>query len=370
MPKFSQNLLLKDKLFNQKNVKYLANLIKNIYTNLDQNNFEKDILEKFPELELKERISWVRRIIEKNLPSDYKTTVNVLLECIKNEPENSDFIFASFSEYIEIHGCNEKYLEISLDALGQFTKYFSAEFSIRCFINTFPEKIFLKMQEWSFSKNQHQRRLATEGLRPKLPWAKAILFDYKKGSIILDNLFYDTERYIVRSVANHLNDISKINPDFVLEKLEEWKNSKKQNEKEMKYMINHSLRTSIKKGHQNTFNFLGYNSQPKINITNFKIEKKDIQLGEPLLFSFEIISKAPENLIIDYKIIYPNPQKRHSEKVFKIKTTHLKKNEEIKISKKHLFKIMTTKKLYSGTYRLEIQINGIIMEVEDFNLQL
>lgn len=366
----SEKVLLKDQLFNKDNVRSLARLIKEVYPKLNDTKFENDILKKFPELELKERIYWIRHIIEQNLSDDYEETLNILLESLKNQSEKEDFVFASFSDFVAENGCNKKYLDKSLAALGVFTKYCSAEFAVRCFINAFPEETFIQMQKWSVSKNIHQRRLASEGLRPKLPWAKSINFDYKAGSTVLDNLFYDENRYVTRSVANHLNDISKFDPDFVVEKLGMWKKSNKQDEKEMEYIIQHSLRTSVKKGHINTLNFLGYNPNLKISVIDLKIRKECIILGDTLEFSFTILSKTNENLIIDYKIIYPTPHNRHSEKVFKIKKTKISDQKAISVHKKHIFKKTTTKKLYSGNYKLEIQINGKVVGSTDFYLKV
>jgi 3-methyladenine DNA glycosylase AlkC len=48
-------------------------------------------------------------------------------------------------------------------------------------------------------------------------------------------------------VANHLNDISKIDEDWVLKKLNEWEKSGKQTPKEMQYIRNHATRTLRKK---------------------------------------------------------------------------------------------------------------------------
>ena len=366
----NNKLLLKDQLFNKENVTYLSFLIKNVYPKFDSVQFEKEVLKKFPVLELKERIFWIRENIEKLLPDDYEETLDVLLKSLEKELGKEDFIFASFSDYVSTNGCNSKDLHKSLNALGEFTKFFSAEFAIRSFINEFPEESFLKMLDWSKSKNIHQRRLSSEGLRPKLPWAKSINFDYIKGLKVLDNLFYDKERYVTRSVANHMNDISKIDPDYTVELLEKWKDSKKQNEKEMNYIIAHSLRTSVKKGHKRTLHFLGYNSNPDITVRNMKIEKEHIVLGEALVFSFEISAKKNENLVVDYMITYPTPFKKRSEKVFKIKVLKMRKGETQSIEKKHRFKKMTTKKLYSGDYKLELQINGEKKDSRSFYLEV
>ena len=360
---------LKDHLFNKEKVEYLAGLIKNAYSKFDKKNFVNDILTEFPNLELMERIYWIRENLNKFLLFEFEEVVDIFLASIKTEHEAHDFIFAPFSDYITTYGCTKQHLEKSLSSLGEFTRYFSAEFAIRNFINTFPNETFDKMISWSKSKNEHQRRLASEGLRPKLPWGKSIKFDYKKGTEPLDNLFYDKSRYVTRSVANHLNDISKIDSDFVLNKLAEWKNSKKQNDEEMNYIIYHSLRTLVKKGNMNTLEFLGYNSKPEVRINDLVVKNEKINIGDTLEFSFTMLSDKKENLIIDYVVTYPTPHKNISQKVFKIKKLEAKKGKEIKIEKKHPFRKMTTKKLYSGKYELGIQINGKIISSIDFELE-
>jgi 3-methyladenine DNA glycosylase AlkC len=370
MTKPEKKFLLKDQLFNPKNVHYLAELLKNAYPKFELTKFEKEVLAKFPELELKERMVWVREKMEDQLPKDYLQTLNILLASVKEPPEKWDFIFGAYPNFVAVRGCKKQLLSKSLKALGEFTSLFSSEFAIRPFINKFPEETFKEMQKWATSKNNHKRRLASEGLRPKLPWAKAITFDYKRGSEPLDKLFYDHDRYVTRSVANHLNDISKIDHLFVLEKLKAWKKSKKQNEKEMQYIAQHALRTSIKKGHKETLSFLGYNSDPKIKVTNLKIKREKIILGESLEFFFEVAAEDKEKLMIDYRITYPTPHKRISTKVFKIKKSTLQAGDEVDITKKHPFKLMSTKRLYSGEYKLEIQINGSILATENFYLEV
>jgi 3-methyladenine DNA glycosylase AlkC len=112
------------------------------------------------------------------------------------------------------------------------------------------------MKEWAKSEHYHQRRLASEGTRPSLPWAIKVNLDYKKPIEILDVLYCDNTRYVTRSVANHMNDISKRDASLVLDTLRKWKNSKKQNKKEMDFIISHSLRTLVKDGNREALNLL------------------------------------------------------------------------------------------------------------------
>jgi 3-methyladenine DNA glycosylase AlkC len=145
------------------------------------------------------------------------------------------------------NGCNEKYLQYSLETLAYFTQFFSSEWPVRKFFNTFPEETFEFFRKQAKSKNYHIRRWVSEGSRPSLPWGEKIAFDYKKAANLLDELFFDETRYVTRSVANHLNDISKKDADFVYTTLKKWEKSGKQNNKEMDFIIKHSLRTLVKK---------------------------------------------------------------------------------------------------------------------------
>ncbi len=214
------------------------------------------------------------------------------------------------------------------------------------------------------------RRLASEGFRPKLPWAKKINYDYKKGALFLDNLFYDSARIVTRSVANHLNDISKFDEDFVLECLTRWKDSGKCDAVELDYIINHSLRGLIKSGSRKTLEFLGYSCDPRVCVLNFKLLNDSIKLGEYIEFDFDLLSECDENLIVDYKITYPMPTGRLSTKVFKIKKFLIGANDgKVNLSKRHRFVSMSTKKLYAGSYKLELIINGNSYLCREFELK-
>lgn len=356
---------LKDHLFNKKSVTRFADLFYIQNNDFPKQKFIKNILKDFPDLELKQRISRIREELEGTLPKDYKKSLQIILNVLPKELDPSktdndfgDFILVPLSEFIRIHGCNRKYLDISLDALRECTKRFSVEFSVRHFINAFPGETYSFLYEGAQYENYHVRRLSSEGLRPKLPWAIGIDFDYKKSFEILDILFTDRTRYVTRSVANHINDISKIDPDFVIKKLQQWEQSGKQNEKEMDFIINHSLRTLIKKAYPDAFELLGYPTNPILDIRNFSIETPKIKIGQSLMFSFDVISQIDQKLIIDYVVHHQSASSKTTAKVFKLKKIDMKKGEKLSISKKQPFRIMTTKKLYPGIHKCELQING------------
>lgn len=364
------NFSLKDDLFNRDTVEEMAKSIKSVYQAFDEDTFIQTCINGFESRELKERMSYICTCLKDMLPEDFYQATEIMLESCKISQAEESFVYGAFSEYVEIYGCSDVHLKHSLKMLGEYTKVFSAEFAIRRFINEYPEETFKQMIQWSKSKDFDQRRLASEGLRAKLPWASKIEFDPIRATEPLQNLYYDKERYVTRSVANHLNDLSKIDPETVIEILKKWQASGKQEEKEMAYIISHSSRTLIKKCHVGALELQGYKADAKIDINGFCVATPEIQIGESLEFEFELSTKEDLKLMIDYKIDYPMAGGKRSTKVFKIKKTSLKKGEKMKVGKKHPFKVMTTKKLYSGDYRVSLQVNGKIYAEGSFKMEV
>ena len=61
--------------------------------------------------------------------------------------------------------------DTSIGAIAEITKRNTGEYCIRPFIRKYPKQTLAQMKAWAQSGNFHLRRLASEGLRPKLPWA-------------------------------------------------------------------------------------------------------------------------------------------------------------------------------------------------------
>ena len=377
MPKNKEKFSLKDELFNARKVEKVAQEIKAVYSSFDVDAFTDEVLASFPELELKERMYHMRDMFKKYLPDDYREAVIILLKALppkldntKTDDDFGDFIYAPYSEYVVAYGCCSEYLDFSLDALREITKRFSVEFTIRDFINNYPEETLLMLKACALSDNYHERRLASEGLRPKLPWAKKITLDYREACQHLEYLFYDNTRYVTRSVANHLNDIAKIDAPLVIEILKCWKSTGKQEVKEMDYIINHSLRTLIKTGNEEALTLLGYKKHPDIKLSDITLHSSSVKVGEVLVFEVMIEAKEDVKLMIDYLMYFQTKRGTLSAKVHKLKKFELQKGESVTLQKKHPFRTnMTTRTLYSGEHKIELQINGVILKSRGFDLR-
>jgi 3-methyladenine DNA glycosylase AlkC len=365
---------LKDQLYNPNKVAFLSAKVKMVHPDFDHEAFENEINAQLPDLELKARMHAIAAALKNHLPADFRKAAEILLKALpapldesKSDNDFGDFIYAPFAHYVASNGCNVSDLNFSLDALREITKRFSVEFAIRPFLNYFPDETLAELETWAVDKNYHVRRLASEGTRPKLPWAEKIKISTEAALPILNLLFSDPTRYVTRSVANHLNDISKIDPELVLSLLQQWQEKGSQAGKEMEFIKTHALRSLVKSGHDKTLAYLGFTSAHNVQLRNLE-HNSSISIGENLAFSFALFAEEDLDLVIDYILYFCNKAgKTSNKKVFKLKKIALKSGIEQRVSKKHPFKAnMSTRKLYPGLHRIEIQVNGRVVGVGEF----
>ncbi|MFK7802881.1 MAG: DNA alkylation repair protein [Anaerolineae bacterium] len=360
-PSFS----LKDQLFNPEKVAYLANQFSAVYPAFRSAQFQQDVVSHFPNLELKARITHITECLHAHLPDDYLTALDIILKALppeldptKTDDDFGDFIIAPLNHFVAMYGCTAEYLDASLNAMKLITKRASAEDAIRFFINAFPEQTLEFLTQCATDENYHVRRWASEGTRPKLPWSQKLVIDHTQALPILDLVFADKTRYVTRSVANHLNDIAKIEPDLVISTLTRWKESGRQDPKEMKWMIQHATRTLIKHGNQDALHLLGFGEEPDITISDFVTSTPDVKIGDAFEFSLTLTPNKDQNLMIDYTMLFATDGKRAGQKVFKLKQVEAKAGKPIKIKKKHPMRLMTTRTLYLGEHTITLQVNG------------
>ncbi|MEM7773082.1 MAG: DNA alkylation repair protein [Cyanobacteria bacterium P01_A01_bin.37] len=373
--KAKSSFSLKDQLFNPHKVEYLGGLISQIYTAFDQAAFQHAVVKEFPELELKERIAHIATCLHRYLPNNYLIALEIILSSLppaldptKTDDDFGDFIFAPLSLFVATYGCTQDYLEVSLQALKEITKRFSAEDAIRYFINTFPDETCRFLFHCAQDDNYHVRRLASEGTRPKLPWSQKLIIDYRQPLPILGVLFADKTRYVTRSVANHLNDISKVDSPLVIETLNQWHTSGKQTVEEMKFITQHGLRSLIKQGDPQALALLGFGTKPDIKIIHFVTDTSVVKVGEAFRFSLELRANQAQNLLVDYLMIFATDGKKQPQKVFKLKQLELKAGEVVKLQKRHPMRLMTTRRLVLGEHRIILQVNGQPFDSLSFEL--
>jgi 3-methyladenine DNA glycosylase AlkC len=357
---------LKDALFNEETVMYLAELFKQADDTFEADMFTKEVMERLLELELKQRIVWIAEVLERHLPNDFKKACKLILKTLpppldptKTDDDFGSFIFAPLGEYVARNGATKENLETSFSILYALTRRFSMEDVMRTFLQAYPKETLIIYKNWVKDKNYHVRRLVSESTRPFLPWSKRIDIDIEIPVLFLQSLHADKTRYVTRSVANHLNDISKVAPLLVVETLARWKKERKQDDRELEWMTKHALRTLVKKGNKEALELLGYKSDTEVIVERFSLVPQDVAPGQILTFSFDIKAQRDSLVLIDYAIDFVKANGATKPKVFKIKKVHLKKGVCVSIRKNHrLVADATTFTLYKGVHTLTLLING------------
>jgi 3-methyladenine DNA glycosylase AlkC len=304
-----------------------------------------------------ERNNLIRDLLQEYLPKDFPQAVQILISSLGSEILHCEltgfdaFVVMSQCDFVAKYGLD--HFELSMQALYEMTKRFTAEGAIRAFIQKYPDQTLKRLAEWAEDENCHVRRLVSEGMRPRLPLAPRLpqfIKDPRPVLHLLDKLKADPELMVRRSVANNLNDIVKDNPELVMKTLKEWQKMKN---KGTQWIIGHASRTLVKQGYEDALALLGYPSDLAVRVQRLQLHKTIIQMGEDLIFEFEVQSKGDtsQNLMIDYVIHHMKANGKLAPKVFKLAKKKLKSRETLQLFKKHSFQQISTRKYYSGNHR-------------------
>ncbi|CUH77046.1 DNA alkylation repair protein [Tropicibacter naphthalenivorans] len=309
-----------------------------------------------------ERLEWLADCLEAQLPSDFPAMAEALhaampppLDPTKTDDDFGRWIHAVPGTLAVRHGL-EDHRNRALDLIHAATQRFSMEYAIRPFLNRWPEETLARLDLWAQDDNYHVRRLVSEGTRPRLPWARNITLDPAVPLRFLDALHGDPARFVTRSVANHMNDLSKVMPDRVLDHLRKWQDAGRQTDKELAWMTRHALRTAVKRGERGALDHLGYRAgQVQAQIV---LEDANPRIGEMLELSVTLTSPETLLVMVDYRLRFHRPSGT-AEKVFKLKATKLKAGHPLTLTKAHKLKgNATTFTLHPGPHAVTIQVNG------------
>lgn len=340
----------------------MANSIQAQFPGFDRKRFI-EIAHELDALELKPRVRRVRDQLEAQLPSEFPKALRILLKAA-GAGKLDGFDLWPFTDFIQTYGLNHP--EISLQALKELTPKFTGEFAVRPFLKNHLAVTLQFLKKCAEDSDVHVRRWVSEGTRPRLPWGERLdefIENPRTTLIFLDRLRHDSELYVRKSVANHLNDIAKDHPNVVVEVLKRWKKlAAGDHHEKIDWITRHALRSLIKAGNKDALALVGVSTGAKVRVLKFSLGGKKFREGDSIRFGFDLVSlgKKPQKLIVDYVVHYMKSNGKMAPKVFKLKTLTLNPSEKVRIEKSHSLKRVTTRKLYPGKQKLEIQINGSV----------
>ncbi len=345
---------LKDMFFTRDSVNHLAESIKQVYTEFDTSRFLGLIYDADWEGKaLKERMRHTTLCLGKTLPESFGEALEILKKVI---PHIKGFEVMTFPDYVEVFGLDD--WKSSLPALAFFTRFGSAEFAVRPFLDRDPSRMIAFLERLAEDPDPSVRRLASEGCRPRLPWAMALPGFKKDPSLILpilEKLRDDESETVRRSVANNLNDISKDNPETTLDLCERWLGESESVDR----VVKHACRSLLKAGDKRAMKLFGFGDPGNLRITGLEVEKAEIPIGGTLFFNFilDVAGSKRCKIRLEYAVHYRKAKGNLSRKVFQHSEKEYEPGE-YPVRKKHSMANMSTRKHYAGGHLVSVIVNG------------
>ncbi|XID90744.1 DNA alkylation repair protein [Paenibacillaceae bacterium WGS1546] len=335
--------------------------VRSAYAPFRTDSFVRDTMSgDWDELPLKRRFRKITVALGNHLPAGYSEALDVLYAI---DEHCVGFPYLFFPDFVEAYGQAEEDWERSMEALERFTAKSSAEFAVRPFILRDPERMLRRMANWADHPDEHVRRLASEGLRPRLPWGQALpLFKRDPAPLlpILERLKADPSLYVRKSVANHLNDISKDHPAVVLETARRWKGACRETD----WIVRHACRTLIRQAHPEALALFGYaaaeENAPLARHAVLSAAPSELAIGDSCELRYEVHVREgePAHLRIEYGIDFVKTSGRVSRKLFLLSDKTSDGGAVLTGARTHRWADLTTRKHYPGDHRIALLING------------
>ena len=362
---------LSDQLFNARSLGDLAAEYA-VLPGFDAARFHTEAVAGLAGRGLLERLDWIATCIAAQLPQAFPAMAEALeaampppLDPARRDDDFGRFIHAVPGILAVRHGL-EAHRDRALDLLHAATRRFSMEFYIRPFLNRWPDETLARLDAWVEDDNYHVRRLVSEGTRPRLPWAANITLDPMVPLRFLDALHADPARFVTRSVANHMNDLSRIDGARVLRHLRAWQAAGRQAPRELDWMTRHALRTAVKRGEAEALAHLGYVAGPLE--ARLQIATPVVAMGDVLRFSVALDAAEARPVMVDYRLRLHRPG-RAAEKVFKLKAGQVVPGRALRLDKAHRMKgDASTFRLHPGPHAVIVQVNGVDVAEAAFDL--
>lgn len=360
---------LKD-LYNPSFYDTMCKALSKAIPDINLENFQNEIFTPvFQNAELKGWMTHTATVLKSYLSQDFSIACDQIMrtiEALKSFGVGENFEYMFFPEYIATNGIND--FEVSVETLAKITSFTSAEFAVRRFILKYPTRMIKQHIKWTKHSDPKVRRLACEGARPRLPWAMA-LPQFKSDPTpvlpILETLKEDSDEWVRRSVSNHLNDISKDNPEIARKTAQRWYG----HNPTLDAVVKHGCLTLFKVADPVILKLFGLDAD-KLDFVDCQLTQDIIQMGDRLAFGFEFQNTAnyARTIRIEYIIHLLKKNGNLSEKIFKISDRNIKANERVVIERSHHFKPITTRVYYSGLHKVSIVLNGKRFKTLDFTL--
>jgi 3-methyladenine DNA glycosylase AlkC len=321
---------------------------------------------------LAERVVAVKEALLADLPPNYDDAAAIIRRALRDDAFTG-WMTWPVGEAVAARALDsgrKRDFDDGLRLLAELTGRLTSEFALRSFLDADLDRTLKTVATWTTHRDEHVRRLASEGTRPRLPWARRVpaLLERPSATIpILDAMHRDESEYVRRSVANHLNDISRIDPDLAVATARRWLQP---GDPTSSRLVKRALRTLVKDANPDALALFGFAAPRDIQVDDLQLSSATVAVGDALGFEAGITNTgaAPFDLAIDYVVNHRKANGSLSPKVFKLTTKRLDPGQRIELARNHSFKRLTTRRYHPGRHSIELQVNGVRYGLAEFDL--
>jgi 3-methyladenine DNA glycosylase AlkC len=362
--------------FSRPLVRRLAADIARVESSFPARAFVRQATAGLEDLELLDRGRHIARALATHLPGRYPDAIGVLLRSLGPEHASDELVGGGMAPFYYLphvlfvaeHGLD--HFDVSMRAQYELTKRFTAESSIRPYIARDPERTLGVLRQWTRDRNPHVRRLVSEGTRLRLPWANRVAWldrNPRRVLELLDQLKDDPATVVRRSVANNLNDLGKVHRTLVTRTCALWLQGASA---ERRALVEHALRSLVKRADADTLRLLGYGKRPSIAIERVTFDPRNVPIGGrvTMRFSLRSTSRTPQDLLVDVAVHFINAKGRASPKVFKLKRLTLPTRGRATLTTRISLAVHTTRTPRPGTHAVDVLVNGVRRRAGSFRV--
>jgi len=320
---------------------------------------------------LRQRVDLVRDALLSDAPAGFSAAERLVAGVI-DEPGFAGWMIWPVTEFVArraLESGSAADFDDAMTLLSRLTAGLSGEFAIRDLLNARPERALKIMETWASHDDEHVRRLATEGSRAYLPWAKRVpwlLTHPRATQRIIDATYRDPSEYVRRSTANHLNDLSRVDAKLVAEIAAGWAAAA---DATTPWVLRHGLRTLIKQADPAALALAGFTGTT-LRVTQPRIAATQVPWGGALHFDAVITNDAETDatVAVDYTVGFRRSNGSISEKTFRLGSRQIPAGDSAIVTKTHSFRPITTRTYYPGQHHITVQANGVLSPRTEFVL--
>lgn len=280
----------------------IADALVAVHPAFPRDAFVAECLDGYLDLELTPRARHVAAALARHLPVPFPRAADVVERSLGPVAPLEGAGMAPFLHLPHVYWVADAGLDHPERALAlqhALTQRFTAEFSIRPYIERHPDLTLATLRRWTGDPSAHVRRLVSEGTRPRLPWAprlRGFMEDPAPVLGLLEPLRDDPVLYVRRSVANNLNDIGRDHPEVLLDTAARWLRDAGP---ERRWLVRHALRSLTRAGDPRALALLGFGAgRADLAVESLGLEPADPAIGDRLRVGCVVVNRGAAEAVV------------------------------------------------------------------------